>query len=212
MGSPATRSARSYGGKTAVERTTERRERLIEATIAVLAEYGEGRATMTAICAGAGLTERYFYESFANLDEAMVAAFDQVCDEILTMAARVIEDTPGTPDQRVHAVMQTFVDLVVAEPDKGRVAVAQPGANSSLRTRRNELIGVFADFVAREADELYGEHTWSAERARAFGVVYIAGFAELVSAWLNGDVAQSPAELVETASDLFTALFRRTVT
>jgi len=210
MGSPATRTDRSYGGKTAAERTSERRERLIEATINVLAEYGEGRATMTAVCAGAGLTERYFYESFANLDDAMLIAFDQVCNEILTLAAQVIEETPGTPEERVHAVMQTFVDLVVAAPEKGKVAVMQASANPLLRTRRNELIGVFADFVAREAADLYGDHTWPEDRTRLFGVVYIAGFAELISAWLNGDVEQTPAELVDTASDLFTALFRRT--
>ncbi|RNL81281.1 TetR/AcrR family transcriptional regulator [Nocardioides marmorisolisilvae] len=209
MGSPATSTARSYGGKTAAERTAERRERLIEATINVLAEAGEGRATMTAICSGAGLTERYFYESFANLDEAMVAAFDHVCSEILTLAAQVIENTPGTPEQRVHAVMETFVEMVVTSPSKGKVAVMHTSANPELRGRRNDLMAVFSDFVAREADELYGERTWPAERARVFGVVYIAGFAELISAWLNGDVAQSPAELVDTASDLFTALFRR---
>lgn len=211
MGSPPTRTERSYGGKTAVERTAERRGRLVGATIAILAESGEARATMTAICAGAGLTERYFYENFASLDEAMLAALDQVCEEILELAARVIENTPGTAEQRVHAAMQSFVELVVSSPDKGKVAVLQASGNPLLRARRNELIGVFADFVAREASELYGEHTWSAERARIFGVVYIAGFAELVGSWLNGDVEQTPAELVETASDLFTALFRRTV-
>jgi AcrR family transcriptional regulator len=207
MGSTGTE--RSYGGKTASERTSERRERLIEATINVLAEHGEGRATMTAVCSGAGLTERYFYESFANLDDAMLIAFDQVCNEILELAARVVEDTPGTPEERVHAVMQTFVDLVVSAPEKGKVAVMQASTNPLLRNRRNELIGVFADFVAREAADLYGEHTWAADRARVFGVVYIAGFAELISAWLNGEVEQTPAELVETASDLFIALFRR---
>jgi hypothetical protein len=105
--------------------------------------------------------------------------------------------------------MQTFVDLVVAEPAKGKVAVLNASSNQLLRARRNELIGVFADFVAREADELYGEQTWSPERARVFGVVYIAGFAELIGAWLNGEIEQGPAELVETATDLFTALFRR---
>lgn len=204
-------SARSYGGKTAAERVAERRGRLIDATIAVLAENGEARATMTAICSAAGLTERYFYESFTSLDDAMLAAVDHVCEEILGLAARVVEDTPGTPEHRVHAVMQTFVDLVVASPEKGKVAVLEASSNPRLRARRNELIGVFADFVAREAEELWGERTWPAERARVFGMVYIAGFAELVAAWLNGDVDQTPEELVETASDLFTALFRRTV-
>jgi AcrR family transcriptional regulator len=207
MGSTGTE--RSYGGKTAAERAAERRERLVVSTIEVLAESGEARATMTAICGGAGLTERYFYESFASLDEAMLAALDQVCEEILTLAAEVIEAAPGSPEDRVHAVMQAFVELVTHSPDKVRVAVLHASANPRLRTRRNELMGVFADFVAREAADLYGERTWSTDRARLYGLVYIAGFAELVAFWLNGDVEQSPAELVETASDLFTAMFRR---
>jgi len=205
----SSRTERSYGGKTATERASERRERLISATIAVLAESGEGRATMTAICASAGLTERYFYESFTNLDDAILTAFDQVCTEILELAARVIDDTPGTPEQRVHAVMQTFAQLVVDEPAKGKVAVMHTSSNPRLRARRNELMDVFADFVAREAAELYGDRTWPPGRARLFGIVYIAGFAELVGAWLDGHVEQSPEELVETASDLFTSLFRR---
>jgi AcrR family transcriptional regulator len=209
MGSTATGSERSYGGKTAAERAAERRERLVRATIDVLAESGEARATMTAICAGAGLTERYFYESFASLDEALLAALDDVCAEILTLATQVIEATPGTPEQRVHAVMRSFVEMVTTSPDRIRVAVLHSSANPLLRARRHELISVFADFVAREADELYGDRTWPAERARLYGVVYIAGFAELIGSWLNDDVQQSPAELVETASDLFTSLFRR---
>jgi hypothetical protein len=105
--------------------------------------------------------------------------------------------------------MQSFVEMVTTSPDKIRVAVLHSSANPLLRGRRNELISVFADFVAREADELYGDQTWPAERARLYGVVYIAGFAELIGSWLNGDVEQSPTELVETATDLFTSLFRR---
>src|SRR5688572_31769757 len=57
---------RSYGGKTVAERAAERRSRLVDATIAVLSASGEAHATMTAICVEAGLTERYFYESFRS--------------------------------------------------------------------------------------------------------------------------------------------------
>src|SRR4051812_40220917 len=74
---------RSYGGKTAAERVAERRARLVAATIDVLATSGEAHATMTAVCAAAGLTERYFYESFESLEDALLAALDSVCDEIL---------------------------------------------------------------------------------------------------------------------------------
>lgn len=200
---------RSYGGKTALERASERRERLVAATIEVLASTGEAHATMTAICAEAGLTERYFYESFSSLDDALLGALDSVCDEILELATRVILETPGSAEVRVHAVMEAFVDLVSTEPDKVRVAVIHASANPRLRARRSELLNVFADFVAGEAAELYGEDALPASRARVHGLVYVAGFSELVASWLNGDVTLTRAELVETAEGLFSALTRQ---
>lgn len=196
---------RSYGGRTAEERTAERRARLVAAAIDVLAERGAG-ATMTAICTAAGLTERYFYESFANTDEALLAALDAVADEIAALAVDTLEQTPGSPEERVHTMARAFVDLVVASPAKGRVAVIESNSLPHLRARRAALIGVFADIVAREAVALYGDQAVEPAQARLNGIVYIAGLAELVAGWLNQDIDLSPDDLVETAGDLFGAL------
>jgi AcrR family transcriptional regulator len=200
---------RSYGGKSAHQRAHERRARLVEATVRVLAVLGEARTTMTAICQEAGLTERYFYESFANRDAALQTALDHVCDAIATEAVRVLEQTPGPPDARVHAVMSSFVDQVERDPALGMVAVVHSSATPALRRRRHELVGTFADLVAGEAEALYGEQAWPAERARLHGMVWIAGFAELLAGWLTGDLALDRDELVDVAGDLFAAVSRR---
>lgn len=202
---------RSYRGKSGGERAAERRARLIDATIAVLSASGEAHATMTAVCAAAGLTERYFYESFSGLDDAKLAALDSVCQEILTLATAKVEETVDqSPEARVHAVMEGFVDWVNEAPAKAGVAVIHAGANPRMRARRSELLAVFADFVAREAAEFYGEDAWPMDRARVHGLVYIAGFAELVASWLSGDVQLTGDELVETAEGLFAVMSRRT--
>jgi AcrR family transcriptional regulator len=200
---------RSYGGKSAAERTQERRARLVDATIALLAAHGEAGTTMTAICAQAGLTERYFYESFPQREDALLAALDHVCDRIARIALGAVGETPGSPEERVHAVMSAFVGLVSREPALGLVATVQSSATPRLRARRRELIGTFADLVAQEAADLYGDRAWPADRARLQGMVYIAGFAELVGAWLTGEVDLSADQLTETASDLFHSLSRR---
>lgn len=202
-------SERSYGGRTAPERAAERRQRLVDATVEVFAECGEARATMTAVCQAAGLTERYFYESFHHLDDALLAALDSVCDEIITLTTSTVEQSTGPAEARVHAVMSAFVTFVERSPAKARVAVTHSNANPRLRARRHELILVLADVVAREATRLYGDAAWPAERARLFGLVYVAGFAELLSTWLDGEVGLSAAELVDTAADLFAALSRQ---
>lgn len=202
---------RSYRGKSGGERAAERRARLIDATIAVLSASGGAHATMTAVCAAAGLTERYFYESFSGLDDAKLAALDSVCQEILTLATAKVEETVDqSPEARVHAVMEGFVDWVNEAPAKASVAVIHASANPRMRARRSELLAVFADFVAREAAEFYGEDAWPMDRARVHGLVYIAGFAELVASWLSGDVQLTGDELVETAEGLFAVMSRRT--
>lgn len=200
---------RSYGGKTAEQRTQDRRVRLVEATVALLAEHGEAGTTMTAICGRAGLTERYFYESFAHREDALLAALDDVSARIASAAERVLEEASGSPEERVHAVMAAFVDLLSRDRSVGLVAVVHSSATPSLRARRHELIASFADLVDHEASALYGERAWPPDRARVHGLVYIAGFAELVAAWLTGEVDLTPEQLTETASDLFTSLTRR---
>jgi AcrR family transcriptional regulator len=200
---------RSYGGKTADERATERRERLVAATIDVLAKEGAGRTTMTGICAAAGLTERYFYESFASLDEAMVAALDTVADEIASLAVSTLQAAEGSADARVHALMVAFFDLVDRSPAKVRVAVVESTASPALRARRHELLGSFAEIVADEAVGLYHQDAWPADRARIHGLLYVAGLAELVGAWLAGEVAATREELIDTAEVLFTSITRR---
>lgn len=200
---------RSYGGRTAGERIAERRARLVRATIEVLAQNGESRTTMSRICTQANLSERYFYESFSSLDDALLTALDEVCTEILTLAMATVEEAGGTAADRVHAVVGAVVDLVVAEPEKAKVAVIHAGANPRLRARRHELLGVFGDFVGREGSGLYGEDAWPPARARLQGIASIAGFAEIVAAWLGGDVELTRDELVEVGEDLFSALLRR---
>lgn len=52
--------------------------------------------TMTEVCARAGLTERYFYESFRNLDELLVAIFDAFSVPTHEAIASALELAPPT--------------------------------------------------------------------------------------------------------------------
>ncbi len=204
MGAPT----RSYGGRSALERTAERRERLVEAAIRVLASQGE-RATMTAICHEAGLTERYFYESFANRDAALVAALEHVCDEIASDTVRALQEAEGPAEARVLAMTRAFAEWASTRPERAVVAVVQSSATGPLRARRHELLGVFAEIAAREAAALYGDDAWPPDRGRIQGIVLISGLAELVASWLIGEADLDTDQLAAVVADLFVGLGRR---
>lgn len=167
------------------------------------------RATMTAICNEAALTERYFYESFTSRDAALVAALDAVAGEIATGATIVLNETTGTPGEQVHAMVAWFVGWASEHPSRALLAVVASEATEALRARRHELLRSFADIAAEEFEKLYGGDAWPPDRARAHGLLYVSGLAELVAAWLTGSMAIDAEQVAGTASDAFVSLGRR---
>lgn len=195
-----------YRGVPAEERVAERRARLMEATLAVWAD-AERRTTMTAICAEAGLTERYFYESFGSLDDALTAVMEEIATEVeqTTMAAA---DAAGTdPVARTRATLEAFMGLLSEDPRKAKVAIVEAGAMPGLRQRRTELLRHFAHRSAEEAREIFGTDRHSAAEDDVAGLLFVGGIAELVTAWLEGAVEATHEEIIEAASRSFLGLY-----
>ena len=72
---------------------------------------------MRAVCRAAGLTERYFYESFTDRDEFVRAVYDDVCS-----ASDGGADASDSPRDAV----ERFVALMVDDPARGRVLLLAP--------------------------------------------------------------------------------------
>ena len=195
-----------YRGVPAEERVAERRTRLMEATLAVWAEPTTS-TTMTRICAEAGLTERYFYESFRNLDEALTAVLDAIAVEIEERSAAASEAAGDDPTQRIVASMRAFVELLLEDPRKGRVAIIEAGTMPALRHRRTELLHHFASRSAEEARKLWGGSPRSDHDDEVAGALFIGGMAELIGRWLTGSLQATPDEIVDAAARSFLGLY-----
>src|ERR1700680_1357164 len=73
---------RPYRGVAAGARVAGRREALIDAALEVFATEGWGALSARRVCEQAGLTRRYFYESFDDLDALLGAAFDRITGRV----------------------------------------------------------------------------------------------------------------------------------
>jgi AcrR family transcriptional regulator len=198
-----------YRGVSAAERTADRRRRLTEAALDVWATAGP-KVTMTAICASAGLIERYFYESFANLDEALVAVLDSIAVEIeerVQAAADAAEAAGAGPGERARASVLAFISLLQEDPRKGRVAIIEAGALPALRPRRTALLRHFAHRSAEDAAEVMGLQLPVASEGEIGGLLFIGGMAELITAWLDGALEATPDEMVGAATRMYLGLY-----
>jgi AcrR family transcriptional regulator len=194
-----------YRGATAEERRAERRARLLDAGLELVGTSGWQAATVRAVCARARLTTRYFYESFETRDALLLALFDAITEEA---AARVLAAVAAAPDEaqaKSRAAVGAFVDLLVEDPRKARVAFSEAQGHELLVRRRRDGLRLFARLMAEQARAFY-EPAGDADRLVGVTAIMLAGgMAELFVAWLDGEVAATRDELVEDCATLLAA-------
>jgi len=195
-----------YRGQSAQERVAARREQLVAATLEVWARVDGPPVTMTRICHEAGLTERYFYEQFANLDEALLALLAEITDEIRTVVDEAITRTEGGPAERVRAAVAAFVHVITDDPRKGRVAILRGAARPTLSAPRSAMLRGFGAYAASEAAALYGTDALQGRDGELAGLMFIGGVEKLVSAWLEGSIDAEPDDIVDVATRAFDRL------
>ncbi|MFD4406209.1 TetR/AcrR family transcriptional regulator [Nocardia sp. NPDC058499] len=196
-----------YRGVSAADRAAERRSRLLEAALTVWAD-PETRTTMTAVCAEAGLSERYFYESFPGLDAVLEAVLNHIAAEIEEISRRAADEAGQDPEARVRASVRAFVQLLQDDPRKGRVAIIEAVAVPELRQRRTQLLRHLAHESALEAREHFGGSRRGDTADETAGLFFIGGMAELVTAWLDGSLPVSADEIVDAAVRVLLGLYR----
>ncbi|MFP4473912.1 MAG: TetR/AcrR family transcriptional regulator [Desulfatibacillaceae bacterium] len=112
---------RRYGGVRASQRMAERREKLLAAGLEAFGTTGYAQAGIKEICSLAGLTERYFYESFNNKEELLAAVYNGVVDELIGNAmTRLDRGRESRLDRAMDAVGVLF-ESVRDDPRKGRM-------------------------------------------------------------------------------------------
>jgi AcrR family transcriptional regulator len=205
---PTTAPTGVYGGIPAAERRAERRERLLDAGLEILGTEGSQATTVRAICQRASLNPRYFYESFSGLDELLVAVFERITDEAMEAVMRSAEQNPEDPESTARATIGAFVELMTADPRKGRVAFIEAMGSEALMRRRLDTLQRFAEFVAAYARGLDGARHVDEQTVQLTAQVLVGGLTEALIAWLDGRLDVSRERLVEHCAALFVAATR----
>lgn len=138
------------------ERVAERRRLLLEAALDAFGSRGYQAVTVREICAGARLTERYFYESFDSLEALFSALYLSLNGQLraATLAAlmRAQVATARSPDAaRIDALseagLRVFLEFIRDDPRRARVMLIDAISIS-------HGVGQMADQITREYAEL----------------------------------------------------------
>jgi AcrR family transcriptional regulator len=117
--------SRPYRGVSHDERRAQRRVQLIGAAIAVYGERGYRQATVKSVCEAAGLTERYFYESFANSEELLIASYNAVTYAVLEEISAAGRAAGRSRIARARAMTYAYLAALQREPTSARVFLVE---------------------------------------------------------------------------------------
>lgn len=207
---------RPYRGVPAEQRRAGRRAALLEAGLDVLGTDGWASATVRGVCSRAKLNDRYFYESFADLDALLLAVVDDQAAQATGLIEDVARRAPRRLRPRTTAMVGAIVDFLTADPRRARVLACEFPASPLLQERRRAIIGVLADIYIAQVRELLDEVPLGETDLRMTALTVVSGLWELLAAWLRGDVETGRDHLVAyvvalllTTTDLAPALDHR---
>ena len=102
----------------------DQRERLLDATEALIAEKGATGTTIEAIVKAAGISTVTFYEHFRDKEECFVAAFERAVEDL---RAEVRDALPasGSREERMRAGLEALLAAVDAEPARARLCFVE---------------------------------------------------------------------------------------
>lgn len=186
----------------AADRRAERRARLLDAGLDLLGTEGLAATTVRGVCQRARLNPRYFYESFASLDDLAVAVYDRIVEQLTAEVRSALAASPPGRRARARAAVDCIVGFVDGDRRRARVLYVEAVGNATLSRRRAATGRTLVDWVVRDrtGPPSGGPHD---PRAVLAAAVVVGGFNEALVAWLDGQIALSRERLVDDATALF---------
>ncbi|MGH8457817.1 MAG: TetR/AcrR family transcriptional regulator [Nevskiales bacterium] len=199
---------RRYRGVSLEQRQGDRRARLIEAGLTVIGTQGYNAATVRAICAEAGLTERYFYESFANRETLLVAVYEQCIEQLtLTILGALQHIDPPAPDTLSRAGLMAFFKALKSDPRIGRVLFIEVlGVSEGVDDLYRRTTLSFTQLVLQVSRPLYpgGRIPVSDEELVATGLVGV--IIMIATRWILGGYDKPLDVVVQSSLDIYIAV------
>lgn len=186
---------RTWGGKTLDDRRAERRRRLLDAGFDLLGTGGVAQVTVRGVCRAAQLTERYFYESFADRDELLVAVHTRTAEELRDTLAAAVVAAPAEPVTRATAAVEAFVGALQEDPRRGRVLLIEAFADERLTRTGFALVPAFSALLVEQLREMFSDGPDELD-AELTASALVGAMTHLFVGWLDGTIAVTRERLV----------------
>lgn len=149
--------SRNFLGKPAEVRQRERRLRLVEAGIRAFGSRGYHAVTVRQICGEAALSERYFYESFENLEQLFGCVYAELNTELKHALLAAAPAKPERPLDLAEAMLRAFLEHIRSDPRRARILLIDAfNIGPDVMRLAGSASVDYASMVARLLERFFG--------------------------------------------------------
>lgn len=185
MSTSSEATGRTYRGAGADERREERRTRLLDAAAEVFGSTGYRTATVEKICTEAGLTKRYFYESFANSEELLVATYLRATEAMRASILAATDSDSTSAEDVLRAALTGLFTTIAAQPRAARIAFVEIlGVSSAVDSLYRRTTASFADTLLELAESAGSARGLAGPDRRTLAMGLVGAVLTIAQQWL----------------------------
>jgi AcrR family transcriptional regulator len=201
---PVPASVRTYGGLAMAERVAARRARFVEAGLERFGTQGFRGATVRGICAAAGLTDRYFYESFATLEALLAEVYRTLTH---AFAARLTEESIRSEawsgdavaiERQTTAAYELWFDTV-RDPRFARIVLVEVlGVSADIDALYEASVRQMAELTIAPLATTQPALKLSKARRELLGRALVGAGLQVAKMWMTGGYRLPRRDVVRT--------------
>ncbi len=193
-------AGRRIGGLDATARREERRTRLLDAALELIASDGYANTSIEQLCQTAYVGTRGFYQVFDSKEDCYLALLERITADISTRMLATLETVPDDHVTAGRTLLSTLAHALVDDPRVARASFGEASGISPAVERQRRANRRWAAGFLEEVWLRYGIVTDA--DARVVAIAVIGGLFELIADWLLEADPRSPRDVDQLIENL----------
>lgn len=195
---------RAYDGKSAFERRSERRERLLEAGLELFGTRGYAATTIEMLCTEAHMNARYFYQEYRTREALLKAVYDRHVEAVFKSVRVALLWKHLEPEALMRKILSAFISETLADPRAARINYFEMvGVSPELERERRTVLGRYALLAAEQIERVTPADRLGDIDIHMLSVAFVSATDGLVIDALTGPGPADQDAIVDTLAKLF---------